>query len=100
MVPVTSTAQTTSSARARTALIASKIAPSSLTTFADHKVVPASSIKHTQWWPFPTSTPAQPRTIGCCIDNSPSNHTTVPWPQGTPADRSVNSDQNAHLNQQ
>jgi len=29
--------------------IASKIAPSSLTTFADHTVVPASSIKHTQW---------------------------------------------------
>jgi len=55
-----STAHDTCCARLRTSPIASRIAASSLTTFLDHSVDPLSSIRHTQWWPFPTSIPAHP----------------------------------------
>ena len=48
MVPVTSTPQTTSSARASTLLTASRIAASSFTAFADQTVVPVSSMRQIQ----------------------------------------------------
>src|SRR5665647_2789809 len=73
-VPVMSTAQSTCSARPSTAAIACRIALSSLTTFDDHKVAPASSFRHTQWWPLPTSTPAHPRGTTCSISCSPRTH--------------------------
>jgi hypothetical protein len=48
MVPVTSTPQTTSSARASTLPTASRMAASSLMTFADQTVVPLWSIRGIQ----------------------------------------------------
>src|SRR3954465_15974871 len=43
--------------------------------------------------------PAQPSGIRCFTYSS-FEHTNNAGPEGHPADRSVNSDQNAHLNQQ
>lgn len=54
----------------------------------------------TQWWPLPTSTPAHPWGIDCCITLLPSDREHVHRPEGLLAGRSVNSDRNAHLNQQ
>lgn len=69
------------------------------TTLDDHTFVPASLIRHTQLCPLPTSTPALPRgPCRWCISCS-SALVSTSWPEGLAADRSVNSDRTAHLNQ-
>ena len=68
---VMSTAHVTCCARPRTSPIASRIAACSLTTLLDHNVEPVSSIRHTQWCPFPTSIPAHPRATCSPTSSSP-----------------------------